>query len=263
LQIDGVRRGSLGSKANKPKLPSPGTVIASSYTSPIDCLYLAAIFDPIFTVSYPNSRSVRRVGLFEAMLHALCYPRNAPSPNARLTTVAELIRDNPDASILVFPECTTTNGRGVLPFSPSILSVGPRTKIFPINLRYTPADITTPVPGTWLTFLWNLCSKPTHCIRVRIAEGVYNNSQKSGKQGNAYDTNYFDEMDRDEMRERSGLANGNDSADEDDEISSEERRVLDQIGEALARLGRVKRVNLGVKDKQKFVATWSKGRRIW
>ncbi|KAF2093494.1 hypothetical protein NA57DRAFT_81423 [Rhizodiscina lignyota] len=260
LQIDGVRRGSLGTKANKPKLPFPGTVIASSYTSPIDCLYLAAIFDPIFTVSYPNTRSVRRVGLFEAMLHALSYPRDTPPSNARLTTVADLIRDNPDASILVFPECTTTNGRGILPFSTSLLSVGPETKIFPINLRYTPADITTPVPGTWLSFLWNLCSKPTHCIRVRIAEGVYNSAPKSQ---NTYDTNYFDELDKRETRQRNGATNGDISHNGESSVSKEEKQLLDQIGEALARLGRVKRVNLGVKDKQQFVATWSKNRRIW
>jgi 1-acylglycerol-3-phosphate O-acyltransferase len=197
------------------------------------------------------------------MLYALYYPQDSPPKNSRLTTVADLVRDNPDASILVMPECTTTNGRGILPFSPSLLSAGPRTKIFPINLRYTPADITTPVPGTWLTFLWNLCSKPTHCIRVRIAERVYNVSAREGKGVGAYDSSHTDETEQSDMRERNGgMINGDDTTD-DDIPSGEEQRVLDQIGESLARLGRVKRVNLGVQDKKKFVAAWSKNRRIW
>ena len=41
----------------------------------------------------------------------------------------------------------------------------------------------------------------------------------------------------------------------------EERAFLDKIAEALARLGRVKRVGLGVKEKQDFVAMWTKSRR--
>jgi hypothetical protein len=36
-------------------------------------------------------------------------------------------------------------------------------------------------------------------------------------------------------------------------VSAEEQRVLDRIGETLARLGRVKRVGLTVKDKAAFV----------
>ena len=55
---------SLGKSASS-HLPSPGTIIASSYTSPLDVIYLAAIFDPIFTQSYAESRNVQRL-TFEA-----------------------------------------------------------------------------------------------------------------------------------------------------------------------------------------------------
>ena len=44
-------------------------------------------------------------------------------------------------------------------------------------------------------------------------------------------------------------------------ISAAEKRVLDKVAEALARLGRVKRVGLGVKEKNEFVKAWSKQRR--
>ncbi|KAF1991057.1 putative vacuolar protein sorting protein Vps66 [Aulographum hederae CBS 113979] len=256
LQIDGVRRGSLASQQSR--LPFPGSIIASSFTSPIDCLYLAAIFDPIFTASYPNTRSVQRISLGHAMLRALFPPQSKPPPNAKLVDLATLIRDNPDSSIVVLPECTTTNGRGILPFSPSLLSAPQGTTIFPISLRYTPADITTPVPGAYLSFLWSLCSKPTHCIRVRIAESVPMASNErrpqTPKPKSSYETNFFDDFD-------GGMANGGSDSDSDG-LTSGERKVLNKIGEALARLGRVKRVGLSVKDKDEFVALWRRRQKI-
>ena len=43
-------------------------------------------------------------------------------------------------------------------------------------------------------------------------------------------------------------------------INAAEKRVLDKVAEALARLGRVQRVGLGVKDKDEFVKAWTKQR---
>ncbi|OJD36142.1 vacuolar protein sorting protein vps66 [Diplodia corticola] len=261
LQIDGVKRGSLA-KQDKKRLPHGGTIIASSFTSPLDALYLAAIFDPIFTVSYPSTRLVQRVTCFGAILHALSSPADVPPPNATLVPIAKLIAQNPDASIVVFPECTTTNGRGILPFSPSLLTVPARTKIFPVSLRYTPTDVATPIPGKYLKFLWNLCSKPTHCIRVRIAEAVFNTA------------GFKLEMPASSTgRDHSPLPNSRISANafegtplgegisEYAELSPEEKKVLDRVGEDLARLGRVKRLGLGVREKSDFVKAWTKKRR--
>lgn len=222
LQIDGVKKGSLARE--KQRLPAPSSIIASSFTSPVDALYLAAIFDPLFTISYPNTRQVQPISLFGAILRALSRPEEVPPANAQLVDLKTLVSRNPQRVIVVFPECTTTNGRGILPLSPSLLSAPPATKIFPVNLRYTPPDITTPVPGYYVSFLWNLLSQQTHCIRVRVAEAVYNTAKPT------------------------------DGAAE----NVEEQKVLDQVGEALARLGRVKRVGLTVKDKAEFVGAWDK-----
>jgi 1-acylglycerol-3-phosphate O-acyltransferase len=43
-------------------------------------------------------------------------------------------------------------------------------------------------------------------------------------------------------------------------LSTEEKVFLDRVADALARLGRVKRVGLGVKEKQHFVQSWTKSR---
>jgi hypothetical protein len=149
-----------------------------------------------------------------------------------------------------------------LPLSPSLLTAPPGTKIFPVSLRYTPPDITTPLPGTYWSFLWNLLSQPTHCIRVRIAEVVYNTSNPDAvaEKKAKYLTNILDQM-----AEDSAMTSSTDTltslSDPNEEVNAEEKRILDKVGEALARLGRVKRVGLTVKDKAAFVEAWSKRRR--
>ncbi|PQE09188.1 vacuolar sorting vps66 protein [Rutstroemia sp. NJR-2017a BBW] len=253
LQIDGVKKGSLAKK-HEGRVPAPSDIIASSFTSPLDSLYLAAIFDPIFTVSYPHTRQVQTISLLGAILRALQRPTEYPPRGAQMTDLSSLLVRHPGRVIVVFPECTTTNGRGILPFSPSLLTAPPETKIFPISLRYTPPDITTPVPGKYFQFIWNLLSKPTHCIRVRIAEVVYNTSRSLDNKDQKYIENTLN-------RARDDTAQVSSTLGEQSEITPEEQRVLDKVGEALARLGRVKRVGLSVKEKSSFVDVWAKKRR--
>ena len=179
------------------------------------------------------------MSLFQAILRALQYPQYEPPMNDKLVDLQVLLHSNPNRVIAVFPECTTTNGRGILPFSGSLLTAPVHAKIFPLSLRYTPSDISTPIPNTYLTFLWNLLSKPTHCIRVRIAESVHNTTQ-SDDTASSTDT----------LLESS----------EGESTSLTEKKLLDNIAEALARLGRVKRVGLGVVDKTAFIRAWSRHR---
>lgn len=252
LQVDGVRKGTLNSQIDR--FPQEGSIIASSSTSPIDPLYLAAIFDPIFTASYPDIRKVRRISLLEAVLGNFLQPQRSPPPMAELYDLETLTARNPKRYIVVFPECTTSNGRGILPFSPSLLSASSRTKIYPVSLRYTSADITTPIPHSYFTFLWNLCSKPTHCIRTRIAEYVFVPANIS----NASKTTALDTTES--SSEAETLVGGDEI---DRKPTREESAFLDKIAEALARLGRVKRVGLGVKEKQDFIAMWAQQRKRW
>ncbi|KAI9887120.1 MAG: hypothetical protein M1823_001027 [Watsoniomyces obsoletus] len=266
LRIDGVKRGSLA-KHHALRLPQPSDIIASSFTSPIDALYLAAIFDPIFTASYPSTRQVRRITLLGAILRAFRSPRAHPPPGAKLVDLRTLIEAHPDRVVAVFPETTTTNGQGILTLSPSLLSAPPNAKIFPINLRYTPADITTPLPGTYFTFLWNLLSEPTHCIQVRIAECVYHSSRHPTPltgPGKSFASNLLETLQTDELATSSSTdtLTSTDEPRAGHEQSAEERKVLDRVSEALARLGRAKRVALGPRDKIVFVESWKRRHRI-
>ncbi|KAK4082305.1 uncharacterized protein Triagg1_2117 [Trichoderma aggressivum f. europaeum] len=236
LQLDGVKRGTL-SEQPRERVPHPGSIIAANFTSPVDAIYLAAIFDPVFTISYPGERKVRRIGLLQAVTKALAPVTTQPAPSAQLVDLKDLVKQYPNRVIAVFPECGTTNGKAILPFSPSILQTPPDVHIFPVSIRYTPSGITTPIPGQWLRFLWTLLSRPTTCIRVRIAEGQTNKAAAKSGETIPSDLAY---------RGGAGAA-----------INSEEQKLLDWIGEALARLSRVKRVGLTMKDKAAFVRAWT------
>lgn len=166
-----------------------------------------------------------------------------------MVDVSALLERYPNHPVVVFPECTTTNSRGVLPLSPSLLDVPPQTKIFPVSLRYTPVDVVTPLPGCYVSFLWTLLSRPTHGIRVRIAESVSGGGDGEMKttRKSVYDTD----------------GPGYNGVSGDADVTAAEKGRLDQVGESLARLGRVKRVGLGVKEKGDFIRMWSKTRRTW
>ena len=236
-------------------------MIVSSFTSPIDAIYLAAIFDPIFTASYPSTRLIHRISLFQALLRAFTPPQTTPPANTTLVDLHTLILRHPKRIVVVFPECTTTNGKAILPFSPSLLTTPPTAKIFPLSLRYTPADITTPIPHSYIPFLWNLLSKPTHCIRVRIAETMFNTSHGPPvtSRTTSSSTNGTFDGSQDDTASSSDTLLGSEEGDES--LTSEEKRVLDKAAEALARLGRVQRVGLGVKEKADFVRAWDRKRR--
>ncbi|KHN97257.1 Phospholipid/glycerol acyltransferase [Metarhizium album ARSEF 1941] len=240
LQLDGVKRGTLSGQPLH-RFPHPGSIIAANFTSPIDAVYLAAIFDPIFTVSYPGERRVRRVSLLGAIMQALSPVRTTPPPDVKLVRLEHLVDAHPDRVIAVFPECGTSNGKAILPLSPSLLDAPFDVAIFPVSLRYTPPDVTTPLPGLWFRFLWNLLSRPTICIRVRIAESQMNTA--AARHGTARDSDRTDEL---RLRK-----------DGSSDPAVEEKRVLDRVGEALARLSRVKRVGLTMKDKEAFVTVYN------
>lgn len=240
LQLDGVKRGTLSDQPLQ-RFPHPGSIIAANFSSPIDAVYLAAIFDPIFTVSYPGERRVQRVSLFGAIMQALSPVRTTAPPDAKLVDIEDLLEAYPDRVIAVFPECGTSNGKAILPFSPSLVETPSDVAMFPVSIRYTPSDVTTPVPGLWLGFLWNLLSRPTTCIRVRIAESQMNTA--AAKVNGAHTSNGSSEL----KYRKEGSP----------DASADEQRVLDRVGEALARLSRVKRVGLTMKDKAAFVNAYN------
>lgn len=111
---------------------------------------------------------------------------------------------------------------------------------------------------------------------MRIAESEHNTSAgplfklakgqkpigKSSAVPNTYATNFLDTLNTESDNTASETEGDVLEAVEDDSSANEEaRKVLDRIAEALGRLGRVKRVGLGVSEKASFAEMWTKKRR--
>ena len=121
-------------------------------------------------------------------------------------------------------------------------------------------------------------SKPRHCIRIRIAESLYNNAQSpqhsptvtpfsprsplspgpwspgSSSYGNPNGVTDTDSKEEGSESDTETLL----EFEEGQVVSDLEKKVLDRVGDSLARMGRVKRVGLGVKEKSDFVRAWTR-----
>ncbi|PWY74355.1 MFS general substrate transporter, partial [Aspergillus heteromorphus CBS 117.55] len=253
IQVDGVQRGTLNMRKHQGRLPGPSSIIASTFTSPIDAVYLAAIFDPVFVAAYPDSTLVVKISLWEAILRSFASPQLRPLPGSNAVDFATVMQQYPGRPIVVFPECTTTNGRGVMPLSRCLTNTPARTPIYPVALRYTPQDVMNPIPGCYLSFLWTLLSRPTHCIRVRIAQAVVAVREGEDADIEDPDNTYLDTLDQTEH------ANGFQQT----HVVVPENKVIGHVADSLARIGRARRVGLTVQQKREFVDMWRKSNFIW
>jgi len=91
-------------------------------------------------------------------------------------------------------------------------------------------------------------------MRVRIATKIYNSKTldqpvKAAASASGYDANIFHGEAFKEEAEGEG------------DVNKDEQAVLDRVGEDLARLGRVKRVGLGVEEKVGFLRVWGSRKR--
>ena len=87
---------------------------------------------------------------------------------------------------------------------------------------------------------------------MRIAESIHNTSESRATRNSASQVER-DMLYDDRTSSSDTLLNSEDA----ESMNAAEKRVLDKVAEALARLGRVKRVGLGVKDKDEFVKAWA------
>ncbi len=105
-------------------------------------------------------------------------------------------------------------------------------------------------------FFWRLLGQQTHCIRVRIAEATTNDSAVT-LQGEVVEKDRYLENLIQSIGEKQTVV-GRNGVESTAKPNDSEQKVLDRVGEALARLGRVKRVALTIEDKAVFVKAWTK-----
>ena len=91
---------------------------------------------------------------------------------------------------------------------------------------------------------------------MRIAEAVHNTTDHAEvtEDRDRYLTNILDDL----VHGTTTTSGAGVPSTMSRKISAEERKTLDKVGEALARLGRVKRVGLTARDKVDFIEAFSK-----
>lgn len=257
-----------------PLLPGPGDVIAAAWTSPLDALVLAAAFDPTLAIAWPDGpeggKLVAPTSPLAAAAYALCAPETSPSSSTGthpdgLVSLAGLAADSGTQAraAALFPECTPSNGRAVLALaaSPALAALRRGSRVYPARVCYdSHADecgLATPVPvlaggvRVLVRFLWTLLGRPMRAVRVRVGDAVEVGvgGASSGESGpttaaTATATAKTSATTTGAAVSQRGPAAGADG-------------TAGRVAEGLARLGRVRRVGLGVSDKQAFARAWA------
>ena len=71
----------------------------------------------MFAAAYPNTRQVEPINLLQAVFRAFANPRPDPVQGTKLVELDTFVQQNANRVTVVFPECTTSNGRGLLRFA--------------------------------------------------------------------------------------------------------------------------------------------------
>ncbi|KAJ3067259.1 hypothetical protein HDU98_009540 [Podochytrium sp. JEL0797] len=114
------------------EVPRLGHVIVANHSSYIDLIYLYTFYCPVFTEICGATNRVRKVSFLTALLRTGEYP-TLENPECTMT-IAEICALDPGTPVVVFPEGTTTNGRGLLRFARVLEGV--RGGITVVGIRY-------------------------------------------------------------------------------------------------------------------------------
>jgi 1-acylglycerol-3-phosphate O-acyltransferase len=143
------------------KTPKHGDILISNHTSYIDILYFYTFYRPVFT-HVSLSGKLRHISFFEALSYASQPP--LPNDSRDTLTLAQLSQHaakNHLGPVLVFPEATTTNGRGLLRPLPvlgknHVEGLGAARRVFVVGLKYDFEDFSPYTVGGSTGLVWHV-----------------------------------------------------------------------------------------------------------
>ncbi|ORY76060.1 hypothetical protein BCR37DRAFT_389521 [Protomyces lactucae-debilis] len=141
-------------------------LVVSNWSSPVDILLLVYLIpDALFVQCTDASEMLYKTrSALDMGIDALSMP--TLTHRSKGQSLAELRRVYKDRVLVLFPEATPTNNRGLLAFQPVIAD-----EAYVVGIRYgTPACLTSPIPNT-VKFLWACFSVLRHEVRLKVSAG--------------------------------------------------------------------------------------------
>jgi len=210
---------------------SSGDLIVANLQGYAEVLYLAYRFAPVFTtVPIDGEGLVIKRSVFGALSDALHLERTYSKDDSRCRTATELLKKAEAGSrgpVVVFPEGTSSNGRGLLANSRALKGVevrAERTHVVGFKYEWVTHSPAYTV-GSAFASVYGVCSQVSNALTVRFLVPSEVPSHPS------LDAN------------RVGPAAGEGEWDE-------------QVFQTLANALRMKRTALGMREKQEFLAYW-------
>ncbi|KAJ1548243.1 hypothetical protein HK096_007409 [Nowakowskiella sp. JEL0078] len=206
----------------------PGEILVANHISYIDIFYLAAKFAPTF-VEIGDNGTVSPISTWKAIADVGLTPKkDLKNLNGlSLEELASKLKTSGGGPIVVFPEGTTSNGRGLLKFLPVLNSLDlSKFRIQLIGLKYEFEEFSPSFTvGSKLFHMFGLLSQFGNFLEVK-------------------------QLPVDEVRE---TPNNQKIA----ELSNGEDLVTNKIGTLLSQMLRIRRLGLGRDDKSDFLEYYS------
>ncbi|TPX31062.1 hypothetical protein SmJEL517_g05518 [Synchytrium microbalum] len=169
----GARRSSSRTQPTRQSVQA-GDIIATNHTSYLDVLYLGARYAPMFVTPTQTPGQVTVETIWSAFARSIRSPP-LPETGLRLSDVVKTAKSN-GCSVAVFPEGTTSNGRGILRMTKVFHGLEPdKVRVHVIGLKYEYEDFApTFTVGNFIPHVFFLACQWINTLEVRylISEEV-------------------------------------------------------------------------------------------
>ncbi|KAL6595934.1 hypothetical protein U3516DRAFT_646460 [Neocallimastix sp. 'constans'] len=147
-----------------------GDIIACNCQSYVDIIYFFSKFNPVFVKIFEDGK-VKQISFLEAIKNNGSYPELKEEEGAvSLKDIIKESKEQKKGPIVVFPEGTTTNGKGLLKFLPVFKEFTPKDDItlhvYSIKYQFYGHNVSYTVGSKFVHF-YQLCSKIHHAMTVK------------------------------------------------------------------------------------------------
>ncbi|KAK7203081.1 hypothetical protein BZA70DRAFT_81197 [Myxozyma melibiosi] len=159
------------------KTPNAGDVVVSNFVSPLDAMVYSTEFDCCFVIPTPTG-AYQTYNTLQAFIAATRLP-NITKLSGSSSVLSDIVSKakSKDKVVVLFAEGTTTNGRGFLYSSAMKIkldSTSTENTLIPSHIKYTPPDVSTPVPvsSVFIYLLKLMCNWKGWSVRVQFGTPV-------------------------------------------------------------------------------------------